>query len=96
MPYLVITRAYPAIVVFGDVAVIVTGADVGWIGIALIVSKISSWSPFDASRSRGTILLGVGVIVLRGISDCLASFVGGSTKLIDSGVVIWSAFKVVI
>jgi len=43
---------------------------------------------FDASRSRGTILLGVGNTVLRGISDYSASFVGGSTKLIDSGVVI--------
>jgi len=31
-----------AVAVFGDVAVVVTGADVGWIGIALIVSKISS------------------------------------------------------
>jgi hypothetical protein len=31
-----------AVAVFGDVAVVATGADVGWIGIALIVSKISS------------------------------------------------------
>jgi hypothetical protein len=31
-----------AVAVFGDVAVVATGADVGWIGIASIVSKISS------------------------------------------------------
>ena len=43
---------------------------------------------FDASRSRGTILLGVGDIVLRGISNCLAFFVGGSTELFNLGVVI--------
>jgi hypothetical protein len=28
-------------VVFGDIAVVATGADVGWTGIASIVSKIS-------------------------------------------------------
>jgi len=50
---------------------------------------------FNASRSRGTILLEVSNTVLRGISNYLVSFIGGSTKLINLGVVIWSAFKVV-
>ncbi len=36
-PYLVITRAYPAIVVFGDVAVVATGADVGGSGDNIVV-----------------------------------------------------------
>jgi hypothetical protein len=31
-----------AVAVFSDVAVVVTSADIGWIGIASIVSKISS------------------------------------------------------
>jgi hypothetical protein len=31
-----------AVAVFSNVAVVVTSADVGWIGIALIISKISS------------------------------------------------------
>jgi len=31
-----------AVAVFGDVAVVATSADVGWIGIALIISMISS------------------------------------------------------
>ena len=43
---------------------------------------------FDASRSGGTILLGVG--------NYLASFVGGSTESIDSGMVIRSAFEAVV
>ena len=51
-----------------------------------------SWSPygvvFNSSESGDTVLLGVG--------NGLTSLVGGSTKLIDLGVVLWSAFKVVI
>jgi hypothetical protein len=31
-----------AVAVFSDVAVVATGADVGWIGITSIISKISS------------------------------------------------------
>ena len=41
---------------------------------------------FVSSRSRETVLLGVG--------NCLVSFVGGSTKLFNLGVVVYSIFKV--
>ena len=41
---------------------------------------------FVSSRSRDTVLLGVG--------NCLVSFVGGSTKSFDLGVVICSIFEV--
>jgi hypothetical protein len=41
---------------------------------------------FVSSRSGDTVLLGVG--------NCLVSFVGGSAKLFNLGVVVCSIFKV--
>ena len=63
-----ITRAYPTIVVFGNIAVVATGANVGVSGDNIVVI--------------------FGNTVLRGNSNCSVSFIGDSTELIDSGVVI--------
>ena len=41
---------------------------------------------FISNRSRDTVLLGV--------SNCLVSFIGGSAKSFDLGVVVYSIFKV--
>jgi hypothetical protein len=41
---------------------------------------------FVSSRSRDTVLLGVG--------NCLISFIGSSAKSFDLGVVVYSIFKV--
>ena len=41
---------------------------------------------FVSSRSRDTVLLGV--------SNCSVSFIGGSAKSFDLGVVVYSIFKV--
>ena len=56
-----------------------SSSEPSWVGIALIISKILSWSPcgevFVSGRSGDTVLLGV--------SSCLVSFIGSSAKSFD-------------
>ena len=61
------------------IAILDGSSELGWVGIGLIIFKTWSWSPcgevFDSSKSKDTVLLGVG--------NCLISFLKSFAESFD-------------